>query len=64
MAPETLARGFGQSWRDHVGIDITGGSSAMDYQEHARTYQGFVKSARIGVGLCALALVLMALFLL
>lgn len=47
-----------------MGIDITGGSSAMDYQEHARTYQGFVKSARIGVGLCALALVLMALFLL
>lgn len=26
-----------------MGLDLSGGHSAMDYVEHKRTYQGFIK---------------------
>lgn len=36
----------------------------MDYNEHYRTYSGFLKGTKYLVGLVVLTLVLMALFLL
>lgn len=26
-----------------MGLDLSGGNSAMDYAEHSRTYHGFIK---------------------
>lgn len=45
-------------------IDTSTGNPAMDYAEHKRTYAGFLRAAKIGVVLCVLILVLMAVFLL
>ena len=47
-----------------MSIDTSGGSPAMDYQEHIKTYNGFIKGAKWLVGLAALTLILMAIFLL
>jgi hypothetical protein len=46
-----------------VSVDTTGGHPAMDYQEHERTYSGFLKLVQISVGLIALILISMAIFL-
>lgn len=35
----------------------------MDYNEHNRTYSGFVKGTKYMIGLVALTLILMAIFL-
>ena len=51
-------------WRDHVSIDTTGGSPAMDYNEHNRTYAGFIKGTKYLTIAVILTLVLMAIFLL
>ena len=35
---------------------------AMDYPEHERTYEGFLTGAKVTLGLIAVILVLMAIF--
>jgi hypothetical protein len=40
-----------------MGLDLSGGHNAMDYAEHARTYQGFIK------GTIALILIVVAVLL-
>lgn len=47
-----------------MSIDVSGGNPAMDYDEHYRTYHGFLKGAKYLLGLLALTLILMAIFLL
>lgn len=46
-----------------MGLDLTGGHTAMDYAEHARTYKGFIKGTVTLVVVVALILVGMFLFL-
>jgi hypothetical protein len=46
-----------------MSIDTTGGHPAMDYREHERTYNGFVRGAIILTVLVALILAGMARFL-
>jgi hypothetical protein len=43
-----------------MAIDPTGGSPAMDYPEHIRTYSGFLRATRIMIAL----IVVILLFLL
>jgi hypothetical protein len=47
-----------------MSVDTSGGHPDMDYGEHVRTYDGFVRAAQIIVGAAALVLILMAYFLL
>ncbi|MCL4768100.1 MAG: aa3-type cytochrome c oxidase subunit IV [Hyphomicrobiaceae bacterium] len=47
-----------------MSIDGSGGNLAMDYDEHHRTYGGFVRGAKYLAGLVALILVAMAILLL
>ena len=44
--------------------ETSGGNPAMDYDEHYRTYRGFLKGAKYLVGLVIITLVLMAILLL
>jgi pilus assembly protein TadC len=44
-------------------IDTTGGHPAMDYAEHQRTYNGFVRGTVILTALVAFILACMAYFL-
>lgn len=46
-----------------MGIDLSGGHTAMDYTEHARTYKGFVKGTVVLIVLVALLLLGMFFFL-
>jgi hypothetical protein len=46
-----------------MGLDLTGGHTAMDYAEHARTYKGFVKGTITLIVVVALTLVGMFMFL-
>lgn len=46
-----------------MSIDTTGGHPAMDYREHVRTYEGFVKGTVALVVLCAVILLGMLVFL-
>lgn len=46
-----------------MSIDTTGGHPAMDYREHQRTYNGFVKGTIALVVFCVLLLAGMAFFL-
>lgn len=48
----------------HVSINTSGGNPAMDYDEHNRTYSGFIKGTKYAIGLSVLTLILMAIFLL
>jgi hypothetical protein len=52
-----------QWWRGHVSINTSGGNPTMDYNEHNRTYSGFVKATKYMVGIAVLTLILMAIFL-
>ena len=45
-----------------MSIDTTGGHPAMDYREHVRTYEGFVKGTVALVVLCAVILLGMLVF--
>jgi hypothetical protein len=45
-----------------MAVDTTGGHPAMDYEEHKRTYTGFLRATMILVGL-ALAVLLFLLTL-
>lgn len=47
-----------------MAIDFSGGSSTMDYAEHQRTYDGFLRGAKVLTVLVVLILVAMAIFLL
>jgi len=47
-----------------MSIDTVGGNPTMDYNEHNRTYSGFIKGTKYLVGIVILVLVLMAIFLL
>jgi hypothetical protein len=40
-----------------MGLDLSGGHSAMDYAEHSRTYKGFVKGTITLIAIVALILV-------
>lgn len=56
---EMAFRGGGE-----VSTQTSGGNPAMDYNEHYRTYSGFLKGAKYLVGAVVVTLVLMAIFLL
>lgn len=46
-----------------MSIDTSGGHPAMDYKEHIRTYDGFIRGTVILVVLVALLLLGMLIFL-
>jgi hypothetical protein len=46
-----------------MGLDLSGGHSAMDYAEHSRTYKGFIKGGTI-LGLTVIAILLGMFFFL
>jgi hypothetical protein len=46
-----------------MAIDTSGGNPEMDYPEHLRTYDGFVRGTIIVVVALALILIGMAIFL-
>lgn len=48
-----------------MSLDLSGsgGHPAMDYNEHARTYRGFIRFTQIGVVLAVIVLAGMAFFL-
>lgn len=46
-----------------MSINTSGGNPAMDYNEHNRTYSGFLKATKYMVGIAVLTLILMAIFL-
>lgn len=48
-----------------MSIDLSGagGHPAMDYNEHARTYRGFIRATQIGIVLVVIVLAGMAFFL-
>ncbi|MDX2288997.1 MAG: aa3-type cytochrome c oxidase subunit IV [Hyphomicrobiaceae bacterium] len=46
-----------------MSVDTTGGHPDMDYNEHRRTYAGFLRGAQILVVVVVLILIGMAMFL-
>ncbi len=54
---------MGDSMAEHA-VAHTGGSTAMDYAEHERTYRGFVRFTKIATTVIVLILIGMAIFLL
>ncbi|MGE0766857.1 MAG: aa3-type cytochrome c oxidase subunit IV [Hyphomicrobiaceae bacterium] len=46
-----------------MSVDTSGGHPAMDYKEHLRTYDGFLRATVVLVVLCALILLGMLFFL-
>lgn len=46
-----------------MGIDLSGGHAAMDYDEHARTYQRFIVFIKVSVVFLVVLLGGMAYFL-
>jgi hypothetical protein len=46
-----------------VAIDLTGGHTAMDYSEHARTYKQFLRFTKISIVFLVLLMGGMAYFL-
>jgi hypothetical protein len=46
-----------------MGVDTSGGHPAMDYEQHVRTYSGFVRGLALIVALIALTLLLLWYFL-
>ena len=46
-----------------VGVDSTGGHPAMDYAEHRRTYEGFLRLTKFVIAALALLLIGMKIFL-
>lgn len=49
--------------RGNVGIDLSGGHAAMDYDEHARTYLRFIWFIKVSVVFMVILLGGMAYFL-
>jgi len=50
-------------WGATMSVDTSGGHPAMDYEEHERTYEGFIRGTVIMLVLIILTLVGMAYFL-
>ena len=46
-----------------MGVNTTGGHSAMDYAEHNKTYAGFIRFTKIAIVLLVLLLAGMKYFL-
>ncbi len=46
-----------------MSVDTSGGHPAMDYKEHTRTYEGFIRATIITMVLIVLLLIGMAAFL-
>lgn len=46
-----------------MAVETTGGHPAMDYDEHARTYAGFIRFTKIGIISLVVLLAGMKLFL-
>lgn len=46
-----------------MSVDTSKGHPAMDYAQHKRTYEGFIRGTQISVVLLVLLLVGMAVFL-
>jgi hypothetical protein len=46
-----------------MGVDTNGGHPAMDYEEHKRTYAGFLRMTQIGIVSLVILLAAMAYFL-
>jgi hypothetical protein len=46
-----------------MSIDTSGGHKDMDYPEHLRTYNGFIKGAIVLTVVCAAVLLWMLIFL-
>lgn len=46
-----------------MSIDTTDGHKAMDYREHVRTYNGFIKGTIALIVICAIILLGMLIFL-
>lgn len=46
-----------------MGIDTSEGHKAMDYDEHTRTYEGFINATKYGTVALVLLLAAMAYFL-
>ncbi len=46
-----------------MSVDTSGGHPAMDYAEHTRTYNGFLKLTQIGIVALVILLAGMAFFL-
>jgi Bacterial aa3 type cytochrome c oxidase subunit IV len=46
-----------------MSVDTSGGHPEMDYREHVRTYNGFLRGVQLIIGVVLLTLVLMAIFL-
>lgn len=46
-----------------MGVDSTGGHPAMDYAEHRRTYEGFLRLTKFVIAALALLLIGMKIFL-
>lgn len=46
-----------------MSVDTSGGHPAMDYKEHNRTYEGFIRGTVIMIVLLVLMLIGMAAFL-
>ena len=51
-------------WRGDVSTNSSGGNPVMDYDEHYKTYNGFIKGTKWLVSIIVLTLILMAIFLL
>jgi hypothetical protein len=49
--------------RANVGIDLSGGHAAMDYDEHARTYHRFLVFIKVSIVFLVILLGGMAYFL-
>ena len=47
-----------------MSVDLTGGHPDMDYDEHRRTYKGFLVGAQVLVAAVLVILIGMAVFLL
>ncbi len=46
-----------------MGVNTSGGHSAMDYDEHNRTYAGFIRFTKIGIVALVILLAGMKIFL-
>ncbi|MBU1212482.1 MAG: aa3-type cytochrome c oxidase subunit IV [Alphaproteobacteria bacterium] len=46
-----------------MSVDLSGGHKDMDYEEHRRTYKGFLIGTQALIGFVVALLVLMAVFL-
>jgi len=53
-----------QERREQVSAETSGGGhAAMDYAQHARTYDAFIKGVQISVASLVVLVILMAMFL-